>query len=99
MDDLISRAAARDVINTWGWIPDKNVRMKQLREDIFDLPTVDAAPVAHGRWTVTFENFTPELVCSVCRVKFPCVAGCCIETKLKYCPNCGAKMDKEEYDG
>lgn len=53
------------------------------------MPTVDAVPVVHGKWKcVSIDRYA----CSVC---------CCepyyaenIGT-LRYCPNCGARMDAE----
>lgn len=59
-------------------------------------PTLDVLPVVHGHWIVTTENFAPELVCSVCGVRFPYIAGCCMEAKMHYCPNCGNPMDEKE---
>ena len=67
------------------------------REDaadcIFWLDTADVAPVRHGRWlgwgksgTPTYENYG---TCSVCGEDAE------IYTEHRnYCPNCGAKMDK-----
>ena len=60
-----------------------------------DALTVDAAPVAHGRWTYPraggdgypFWNTR----CSVCVWETPRVGAC----DYKFCPNCGAKMDGE----
>lgn len=49
-NDLISRAAARDVINTWGRLATEDVRMDLLHHDLNALPAVDAVPVKHGRW-------------------------------------------------
>ena len=55
-------------------------------------PTVDAVEVVHGRWEP--HHMVPGFVrCSACR---DCITydewpdG----QKWKYCPNCGAKMDK-----
>lgn len=45
MDDLISRAAARDVINTWGRHGNGDVRMDLLHKDLNAIPAVDAIPV------------------------------------------------------
>lgn len=51
-------------------------------------PTIEVAPVVHGRW---FHDWNNLYVCSECGSR---------ETmspkKLKnYCPSCGAKMDSE----
>ena len=59
------------------------------KESIDALPTVDAVPVRHGRWKyVSIERYA----CSVCGCE-PWYGGS-IYT-LRYCPNCGARMDKE----
>ena len=61
-----------------------------------EAPTLDVRPMVHGHWVVATENFAPELVCSVCGVRFPYVAGCCMESKMHFCPNCGNPMDEKE---
>ena len=52
-------------------------------------PTVDVAPVAHGRW----ESRHGSWYCTNCgrgyKIKFGVAPAC----KHNYCPNCGAKMD------
>ena len=52
-----------------------------------EIPAADVAPVRHGRWIVT-----DVITCSECqhftRSEF---AG-----RWNYCPNCGARMDKED---
>lgn len=57
---------------------------------IRSMPTIDAAQVVHGRW-IDFTGllFEPDK-CSVC-------GGLASNTEnMKYCPNCGAKMDLPE---
>lgn len=67
-------------------------------------PTVDAAPVVHGRWDGEGDGLADgEIVldvwyCSEC--------GHCIDDGTddpcvlpNYCPNCGAKMDGGDPDG
>ena len=64
-------------------------------KDVDAIPPADVAPVRHGRWlgwgksgTPTYENYG---TCSVCGEDAE------IYTEHRnYCPNCGAKMDKEE---
>ena len=60
------------------------------------LPTVDAAPVVHGRW----EDMGDFCQCSACngtRLKeIETHYGKAAWVKTTYCPNCGAKMDLEE---
>ena len=55
------------------------------------VPTIDAAPVVHGRWEY---NGIPESVLSKCSV-CGCLYG---SSAFNYCPNCGAKMDLEVDD-
>jgi len=91
MDDLISRKALLEK----AWEADTQCGYVQVVDvgDIEDAPAVDAAPVVHGRWG-EYESFplTPSLngcPCSVCKTHFspsPIIV-------MKYCPNCGAKMD------
>ena len=62
-------------------------------KQIADAPTVDAAPVRHGKIIETIENGRMKRVFSCCGTDF---------TKMtcwmapNFCPNCGAKMDKEK---
>ena len=66
----------------------------ERRIDLSFLPTADAVEVVHARWHDVY-LMTPWVatgICSNCNLKsyinpdFPFA---------KYCPNCGAKMDKE----
>lgn len=64
-------------------------------EVLENAPTVDAAPVVHGRW-IDMGDFES---CSVCKStqlkKFESMYGTAerVWTKTNYCPDCGAKMD------
>ena len=54
-------------------------------------PTIEAAPVRHGRWYwKPIDERTSERTCSVCG------QGACDD--FNYCPNCGAKMDGGKHD-
>lgn len=70
-----------------------SVPITVIRQNIKDMPTVDAVDVAHGRWIHQEEYIRGisdhQYVCSVCghlywNARIP---------NFKYCPNCGAKMD------
>ena len=56
--------------------------------DIARFPTVDAAPVRHGRWNTSLDGITP--FCTACGMKHRITNFSKIPN---YCPNCGAKMD------
>ena len=59
---------------------------------------VDAVEVVHGRWEETPDEYgicATEFVCSVCKESY-CTSEMTDEqfvALMKYCPNCGAKMD------
>ena len=57
---------------------------------IDNAPTIDAEPVKHGEWVVSRigESTSWFVECSKCNVVMPPV-------NYTYCPNCGAKMDKD----
>ena len=57
------------------------IQMKRMVESI---PGADVAPVRHGRWI----EKAPHPYCSECFVE--------CRDKTPYCPNCGARMDKED---
>lgn len=60
---------------------------KLVRNIVLRTPAAAVAPVAHGRWIVSHDEFCS---CSIC--KYPFYAGW---NQANYCPNCGAKMDGE----
>lgn len=56
-------------------------------EKVRGIPAADVAPVVHGR-KIEDEGIGVFYLCSLC--------GECLPYGANYCPNCGAKMDKEE---
>ena len=65
------------------------VRLDEIYSEIKKLPTVDAAPVVHGRW----ERKIHWGICSICNAGFAITKGK-PEEEFNYCPKCGAKMDR-----
>lgn len=66
-----------------------NDRANQIIDLFDDLPTADVQPVKYGRWENT--NTPNQLRCSNCEIihliaQYP-------HGDIKYCPNCGARMD------
>lgn len=55
-------------------------------------PTIDAVPVVYGRW-VYGEDV--DIQCSICGHD-AYTEGDYRQVKTNYCPNCGARMDKED---
>lgn len=58
------------------------------------LPTIDAVPAKHGRW-IENEGFDGDCyyTCSVCKCDWTMIDGTPTENNMRYCPECGAKMD------
>ena len=91
MDDLVSRQAVKDGMHKYGFLaPDMTVN--EFVEDC--LPAID--PVKHGKWI----NDNGLYRCSVCK-EFT-ITGWAVGIPIKqmykamkYCNNCGARMDDE----
>ena len=70
---------------------DKGMFTVGIMQAIDEQPTIDAEPVRHGKWMFTpsdaFEAMFAKPKCSECG--FESADG------GNYCPNCGARMDKE----
>ena len=62
---------------------------------IANFPTVDAAPVVHGRWEKT--EYYGWIRCDKCKDVY-IEEGYLGNGKWNYCPNCGAKMDGGDGD-
>ena len=69
------------------------------REDAADciryMDAADVAPVVHGRWIDAYPDIesNPMFMYGICS---ECGFEQGISKYLKYCPNCGAKMDEKE---
>ena len=57
-----------------------------LMEEIKVIPAADVAPVVHSKWEICCDGYYPY--CLNCKAEPP---G---REMTKYCPDCGAKMDK-----
>ena len=66
------------------------------QETVERQPTIEAAPVVHGRW----DDFCNGKMCccSVCKAEFDNTCND-IHGEWKFCPNCSAKMDGGVSDG
>lgn len=74
-----------------------NQKVKTIdANDIARFPTIDAAPVKHGKW-IENEGFDGDCyyTCSVCHCDWTTIDGTPTENNMRYCPECGAKMDLE----
>ena len=101
-DDLISRSALyEDCVNQLSKFDVSAFAFKIcfpywiFHKAITEAPHIDAEPVRHGRWILYKQN----VECSECHVKWAVDKSIAVVytsiKDLKYCPNCGAKMDAE----
>lgn len=87
MDEYISRhEAIRAVQLSYG-------NYEATRKAIFELPAADVAPVRRGRWALNKKYGDYE--CSECG-QGDVKAMDFTNLKMRYCPNCGARMDGAE---
>lgn len=90
MKEYIERAVVKDEILSWAvCINHPELLSKEDTIYLIDsLPAADVAEVRHGRWVRDkWPSGTHKLICSECREW----SG----KKSRYCPSCGAHMDKE----
>ena len=70
-----------------------------IKDYIDNAPTVEAEPISHGR-NITTEHPADEFICSECGIYLTDFLRiedtACYEYTMKYCSNCGAKMDLED---
>lgn len=90
MDDLISRKAAIDAIaiefDECGIEYGPNEVVHRVTCELKNLPTVNTAPLKHGRWK---DNGNGTVSCSCCATWFQKER----EPYMLYCGYCGARMD------
>lgn len=65
-------------------------RKIQAKRVIDSMPTVDAVPVRHGKWT-PHEEVSSEWNTS--DTWYRCACGYDTQKNTPYCPMCGARMD------
>ena len=70
--------------------PPRNISINFALEVVSTMPTVNAEPVRHGRWTWDDEGY----YCSECLCHAYGNALECLDGTYQYCPFCGAKMDE-----
>ena len=70
---------------------------RRCRDALSAVPAADVAEVRHGRWMTT-DAYPHHLYCSVCYKTYAKNAKWVNELDLptNYCPNCGARMGKED---
>ena len=87
--DSIAKANGKD--------KDRQVWARAIRL-LNDMPTADVAPVVHGRWIGAPLCGNDNCRCSACGSWHNIHVNLRGETMQKYCPECGAKMDRGDSD-
>ena len=89
MAEYIEREAALEIINSL------NIASALYAgREIINLPPADVAPVRHGRWEERDDGFGGTYYhCSVCGEDWCTIDGTPAENGMRYCPQCGARMD------
>ena len=92
MKEYIEKAVALEAMSKSGVTC--NMRAHKI---VASIQAADVAPVRHGRWLTT-DAYPHHLYCSVCYKTYVKNAKWVNELDLptNYCPNCGARMDKED---
>ena len=93
MKEYIERTAVEKFIEDGLDNPDKNKAFGhdaiEIMAEVHYMPAADVAEVRHGRWVRDkWPSGTHKLICSEC--------GKWSGKKSRYCPSCGARMDKED---
>lgn len=83
-DDVVSRQEVLDLVNS-DW------KYKGLKADIESLPSVRPQEQT-GEWILLDECANSGYYCSICQKKLVKEGWSKTVKKIKYCPNCGAKM-------
>lgn len=92
MKEYIEKAVALEALSKSGVTC--NMRAHKI---VASIQAADVVEVRHGRWMTT-DAYPHHLYCSVCYKTYAKNAKWVNELDLptNYCPNCGAKMDKED---
>ena len=64
--------------------------------EVEDAPAADVVEVVHGHWMEHADDWCGAYyTCSACGCDWTTIDGTPQENNMKYCPECGAKMDGE----
>lgn len=81
--------------------PDRpmTLTLGQIAEVVKNMPASDVVEVRHGRWIPSdMGGGEPDeaYICSECGEPWILNEGTPEENNMRYCPACGARMDKED---
>lgn len=91
MKEYIERAAVKALLRRYG-------ATEHVMALIDTVPAADIAEVVRAKWNILNECLNEGVYCSHCKKKVYKIEYANQKLNSKYCPNCGAKMDKEDED-
>jgi hypothetical protein len=102
MGEYIEREAVMQAFSNYVWNSNHSdlvpaPQWNHAVDIVRDYPAADVVPVRHGRW-IDMGDFISCSECNATRMKeFLCDYGVArrLDVRTNYCPNCGAKMDKD----
>lgn len=97
MDEYFEREAAIKAIcdsDPYGVRRALGFRETDIEEALRSVPAADVAPVRHGLWAHEGPRFRGGVDWWRCSNCGSLASG--VETKFRYCPHCGARMDGAE---
>ena len=95
MEEYIERAAIKKLLERYGATDDAMALIDTI-------PATDVVEVRHGRWIPSdMGGGEPDeaYICSECGEPWILNEGTPEENNMRYCPACGARMDKEDEHG
>ena len=94
---VLERLAKVDMDTYYGFTAAVQFGVNHAIQCIKEAPAADVVEVRHGRWMTT-DAYPHHLYCSVCYKTYAKNAKWVNELDLptNYCPNCGARMGKED---
>lgn len=106
MDEYISRDDVRRMILEYSADNPKKqtvwaMVISDMLRDLKKIPAADVQPVRRGEWEKIEEYGgwgDTYFRCSICGDEWDIDVGTPVENGMKYCPNCGARMDLKDGD-
>ena len=96
---VVSRLEKVDMDTYYGFTAAVQFGVDHAIQCIKEAPAADVAPVRHGRWERRNMGLWDEdyaYVCSACGEVWTLIDGTPEDNNMNYCPNCGARMGKED---
>ena len=92
---VLERLAKVDMDTYYGFTAAVQFGVNHAIQCIKEAPAADVAEVRHGRWVWDTTGLYPKPICSRCGEE-PYRRSNHTSDLPKYCPNCGARMGKED---